>query len=226
MDIYYLVLVMPALVIAIWAQYRVKSTFSKYQNMYAASRLTGYTAARMLLDSNGLQSIPIERATGYLADHYDPKRKVIRLSESVYDSRSVAAIGVAAHEAGHALQYAGGYFPIRIRSSLLPITNIGSTLSMPLIILGYMSGIIELTFLGIGLFSLVTIFQLITLPVEFNASRRAIVSLETFGMLTPNELNCSRKVLNAAALTYVASLLVSFMSLIRLLLTTNKRTRR
>jgi len=225
-DIYYLVLVLPALIIAIFAQIKVKNAFARNQDKYPLKRYTGYEVVRNMLDANNLFHISIEKASGYLTDHYDPRRKVIRLSETVYDDSSLAAIGVAAHEAGHALQYAKGYFPIRIRSAMVPITNVGSTLSMPLILVGYISNMTELVFLGIGLFSLVTVFQLITLPVEFNASKRALSSLEDLGILDKEEITGSKQVLSAAALTYVASLLVSFMSLARLLLTVNNRNRR
>lgn len=225
-DIYYLIFVLPALAIAIWAQYRVKSTFSEYQEIFSRKGITGYMAVKSILDSNGLYDIAIERGQGNLTDHYDPKRKTIMLSEAVYDSTSVAALGVAAHEAGHALQYSNRYYPIRIRSAMIPVTNLGSTLSMPLILIGYLSGMPELVYLGIGLFSIVTVFQLITLPVEYNASKRALESLNSLEILEENEITGSRKVLSAAALTYVASLLVSFMSLLRLLLSVNGRSRR
>ena len=225
-DIYYIILVLPAVLVALVAQMMVKNTFSRYQSIGSIKGLTGYEVVRNMLDSNNLHSISIERVAGNLNDHYDPKKKVIRLSDSVYDSPSVAAIGVAAHEAGHALQYADGYFPIRIRSMMVPVTNIGSTLSMPLILIGLFSGVSPFIYIGIGLFSLVTVFQLITLPVEYNASNRALSTLKGLGILNENELKSSKKVLSAAALTYVASLLVSFMSLLRILLLTRERSRR
>lgn len=225
-DIYYIILVLPAIIIAMIAQLRVKTTFSRYENIYSQGGSRGYEVARSILDQNGLHNIPIERAGGSLTDHYDPRRRVVRLSQTVYDSSSVAAVGVAAHEAGHALQYAKGYFPIRIRTAMISVTNIGSTLSMPLILLGFLSDITGLIYLGIALFSLVTVFQLITLPVEYNASRRALASLEGLGILNINELGYAKQVLSAAALTYVASLLVSFMSLIRMLLVVDRRKNR
>ncbi len=217
-DPYYLILVLPALLISIWAQFKVKSTFNKYKKVPTSHNMTGYDAARKILDDNGLQSIPVERVAGNLTDHYDPRQKVIRLSDEVFGSNSVAAVGVAAHEAGHAVQYADEYGPIKVRSALVPVTNIGSTISMPLVLAGILAGIPILAYAGIALFSLVTLFQMVTLPVEFNASRRAITVLENSGMMDHQELSGSKKVLTAAALTYVAALLVSFMNLLRLLL--------
>ena len=225
-DIYYLIFVLPAMLVALWAQFRVKSTFSKFNRVATANGLTGYQAARDILDRNGLQSIPIQAVGGNLTDHYDPKSRVIRLSESVINSKSVAAVGVAAHEAGHAVQYADGYAPIKLRMALVPITNIGSTLSFPLLLLGMFAGIPALTWLGIGLFSLVTLFQLVTLPVEFNASNRAIAVLANSGTLSGEELSGAKKVLAAAGLTYVASLAVSFMNLLRLVLVYGRRSNR
>lgn len=225
-DPYYLILVLPALLVAMFAQMKVNAAFNRYRTVPTAKSVTGYDAARRILDHNGLGSIPVERVRGRLTDHYDPRTKVIRLSDEVYGSASVAAVGVAAHEAGHAVQYADGYGPIKLRSALLPVTNIGSTLSMPLILIGMLAGIPALAFAGIALFSLVTVFQLVTLPVEFNASRRAIAALSSSGMLDEKELAGSKKVLSAAALTYVAALLVSFMNLLRLALVFGGRSRR
>lgn len=225
-DVYYLLLMLPALLISMWAQFRVKSAFNKYKRLPTNRGMTGYDAARKILDDNRLQHIPIERVSGNLTDHYDPRAGVIRLSDSVYGSASVAAVGVAAHEAGHAVQYADSYMPIRIRGALLPVSNIGSTLSMPLILIGLFAEISVLTYAGIALFSLAVLFQLVTLPVEFNASRRAIAVLGNSGMLDAEELKGSKKVLSAAALTYVAALVVSLLNLLRLILLAGRRSRR
>jgi len=217
-DLYYLLLVVPALLVAAFAQMKVNSAYNRYKSVPTSNNMTGYDAARRILDDKGLKSIPIERVKGRLTDHYDPRTRVIRLSDGVFGSNSVAAVGVAAHEAGHAVQYADGYAPIKLRSALLPVTNIGATISMPLILIGMFAGIPAIAYAGIILFSTVTIFQLVTLPVEFNASRRAVSGLRSSGMLSERELEGSKKVLSAAAMTYVAALMVSFMNLLRLLL--------
>ena len=224
-DYYYLILIVPALLIAMWAQFKVQSTFNKYSKMRAAR---GYTAAqitRNMLDENGLYDVSVEGVSGNLTDHYDPKGNVIRLSDSVYNSTSVAAIGVAAHEAGHAIQYAKGYTPIKLRTAVIPLSRIGSTLSMPLILLGFLFSMRPLVIGGILLFSLVALFQLITLPVEFNASRRALEILEGREYLYGEELVGARKTLSAAAMTYVAALLVSLMQILRLVLLFGRRRR-
>lgn len=222
-DYYYLVLIVPALLIATWAQFKVNSTFNKYSKMRASRGYTAAQIARSMLDENGLYNVAVERVSGNLTDHYDPKANVIRLSDSVYNSTSVAAIGVAAHETGHAIQYAKGYAPIKLRSAVIPLTQIGSTLSMPLILLGFVFSMRPLVIGGIILFSLVALFQLITLPVEFNASRRALESLENREYLYDEELVGARKTLSAAAMTYVAALLVSLMQLLRLILLFGRR---
>ena len=222
-DYYYLILIVPAMLIAMWAQFKVQSTFNKYSKIRASR---GYTAAqitRNMLDENGLYNVSVERVSGNLTDHYDPKANVIRLSDSVYNSTSVAAIGVAAHETGHAIQYAKGYAPIKLRSAVIPLTQIGSTLSMPLILLGFVFSMRPLVIGGILLFSLVALFQLLTLPVEFNASRRALETLESREYLYDEELVGARKTLSAAAMTYVAALLVSLMQLLRLILLFGRR---
>ena len=184
-----------------------------------------------VLQANGITNVRVERISGNLTDHYDPKSNVIRLSDSVYDTPSTAAIGVACHEAGHAVQYAQHYFPIKVRAAIIPITNIGSRLAMPLILLGILFGVggtysYTLVYVGIACFALSLVFQLITLPVEFNASARAVTALESSGQFTEEELKGVRQVLTAAALTYVAALLVSVMSLLRLLLVVSGRGRR
>lgn len=222
----YLLLVIPAMLIAMWAQANVKTTFNKYSKVISGSRLTGAGAARRILDSNGLSYVRIERVAGSLTDHFDPKSNVIRLSESVYDSPSVAAVGVAAHEAGHAVQYATDYAPIKLRAAIIPITNIGSNIAMPLVLLGIILSFPPIAFIGVIAFSLSTVFQLITLPVEFNASSRAIEALRTGSALTEEELGGAKKVLKAAALTYVAALAVALANLIRVISIASNSKRR
>ena len=224
-DRYYILLVIPAMLIALWAQMRVKSTFAKYSREGTYGGLTGAQAARRILDANGLTDVRIEPVRGSLTDHYDPRDKVVRLSMDVYGCDTVAAVGVAAHETGHAIQHAVGYFPLQLRNAIIPITNIGSQLSIPLVFIGYFLGMQPLVSLGILLFSLVTVFQLVTLPVEFNASRRALATLDARGMVTPDEHDGVRSVLSAAALTYVAALIVSLANLLRLILLFGGRRR-
>lgn len=224
-DYYYLILVVPALLISLWAQLKVKSTFNRYEQVYARQGITAAQAARRILDQNGLYGVRIEMTGGKLTDHYDPRTNVIRLSQSVYNSPSVAALGVAAHEAGHAVQYGVNYLPIKIRNGLVPITNICSSLSIPLVIIGFIMSARPLVIAGILLFAAVAVFQFVTLPVEFNASRRAIAVLGESGMLDEGELQGAKRVLSAAAMTYVAALLVSLAQLLRLVLLANQRNR-
>ena len=221
----YLVLVLPAMIFALIAQGMVQSTFNKYSKTPTKSGMTGYQAARMVLDQNGIHDVHIEQVAGNLTDHYDPKAKVIRLSDATYASNSAAAVGVAAHEAGHAAQHATEYAPIKLRAAIIPITNIGSRLTLPLILIGAVLAIQSLVTLGILFFALSTVFQLVTLPVEFNASRRAMEALRSSGRMYDEELVASRKVLTAAAMTYVAALAVSLMQLIRLILIFGRRSR-
>ena len=222
-DIYYIILVLPAAILAMWAQAKVKSTFNKYSKVPVQNGMTGALAARAILDANGLQNVRIERIQGNLTDHYDPRTNIIRLSANVHDRSTVSAVGVAAHEAGHAVQYAVNYAPIKLRASIIPLTNLGSSLSMPLVLLGFIFGSELLMFSGIVLFSLVALFQLITLPVEYNASSRAKEILSASGYVTENEAKGVKKVLSAAALIYVAALLVSVMNIIRLVLLARRR---
>lgn len=222
-DVTYLYIVLPAVLLALMASARVKSTFKKYSRQLSASNITGAQAAQRVLYANGLTNTRIERIAGSLSDHYDPKENVIRLSQPVYDSTSTAAIGVACHEAGHALQYAQNYAPIRLRAAIIPATNLGSKLAIPLVILGiimsyYAESFITIAYIGIVFFTVCVIFQLVTLPVEFNASRRALLAIEGQGILSESELKGSRKVLSAAAMTYVAALAVSLAQLLRLLM--------
>ena len=227
----YIVLVMPAVIFSLWASARVNSTFKKYSKQTIGCGMTGYDAARMILDYHGLQNVRIERVGGNLTDHYSPKENVIRLSDAVYNSRTAAAVGVAAHECGHAVQHAKGYLPIKIRTAIVPITNIGSRLAIPLILIGILlsysaAQYISIAYAGVVCFSLCALFQLVTLPTEYNASARAMKALENGGRLTSQELKGSRRVLSAAALTYVAALAVSLMQLLRLLLLVRGSDRR
>lgn len=221
----YFMLVLPAILISLIAQWKVKSTYARYSEYRTHSGMTGAQLARRILDDNGLQYVGIETVSGELTDHYDPNEQVVRLSREVYYGDSVAALGVAAHETGHAVQDAEGYVPLRIRIAIIPATNLGAKLSMPILFLGLIAGIDALVTMGILLFSLMTVFQLVTLPVEFNASRRAMYTLSQ-GILTGSELDGTRHVLTAAALTYVAALLVSAMQLLRLVLLYGNRRRR
>ena len=224
-DIYYIILVIPALLLSGWAQAKVKSTFNRYSKERTHSGMTGYEAARRILAANGLYHVNVERVHGNLTDHYDPKTNVIRLSDSVFGSNSVAAVGVAAHEAGHAVQYAQNYAPIKLRTAIIPVTNLGSTLSVPLVLVGFLMGMQPLVNLGLILFATVALFQLVTLPVEFNASRRAVEALELGGTMADDEVRGVKKVLSAAAMTYVAALAVSVANLLRLVLRFGGRNR-
>lgn len=224
-------IVLPGLLLTLWAQFKVQSAYRKGSEMRLPSMMTGATVARRILDSNGLSGVRIEMVAGNLTDHYDPRTKVLRLSQAVYHGSNVASVGVAAHEAGHALQDAKGYAFLRFRLALVPICNFGSTLAMPLFIIGlFLAGVAEfalwLMLAGIALFSLSVLFQLITLPVEFNASKRAMNCLEGSGTMTDEQLKGSRKVLSAAAMTYVASLAVSLLTLLRLFVLAGNRSRR
>lgn len=227
----YLVLVLPCLILSLWASSSVKNTFRRYSTQYSARRITGADAAQRVLRSHGVHNVRIERISGNLTDHFDPKTNVIRLSDSVYDSTSTAAIGVACHEAGHAVQYATNYAPIKLRAAIIPITNFGSKLAMPLILLGIVLSFLgnfsyALVYLGIVCFGLSLVFQLVTLPVEFNASRRAIRAIDDNAILTQQELAGAKKTLKAAAMTYVAATAVSLAQLLRLIVLFGGRRRR
>lgn len=215
-DYSYFVFMLPALIIALYAQYKVSSTFRKYSRVRSSRNITGAEAAKRVLFNSGINDVKIEHVSGELTDHFDPRTKVIRLSDSVYNSTSVSAIGVAAHEAGHAVQHEVGYVPIKIRGALIPITQFGSTLSMPLLIVGLLLPSYGwLATAGIILFSFSVLFQLVTLPVEFNASRRAIETLDSTGLLYGEELKGAKKVLSAAALTYLAAMITAVLTLLR-----------
>ena len=226
----YLVFVLPCLILSMWASSNVNSTFKKYSKQYSSRHLTGAQAAQRVLSANGVRNVRIDRVSGNLTDHYDPKTNVIRLSDSVYDSTSTAAIGVACHEAGHAVQYAQSYALIKLRAAIIPITNFGSRLAMPLILLGILLSFLGemsyfFVYLGIACFALSLVFQLITLPVEFNASRRAMQAIAQGNLLTEAEQTGARKTLNAAALTYVAATATALAQLLRLIAIFGRRRR-
>lgn len=231
LDWTYLYLVLPCVLLSLWASHNVNSTFKKYSQQFSVRRLTGAEAAQRVLSANGVHGVRIERVSGNLTDHFDPKTNVIRLSDSVYNNTSTAAIGVACHEAGHAVQYAHDYAPIKLRAAIIPLTNFGSRLAMPLILLGILFSTLgmvsnTLVYLGIGCFGLSLVFQLVTLPVEFNASRRALEAIAAANLLTEEEQRGARKTLTAAALTYVAATATALAQLLRLILIFGGRRRR
>ena len=232
-DYPYLLLVLPAVIFSLIASVKVNTTFDKYQKQLSSRRITGAEAARQVLDRNGLQSVAIRMTAGKLSDHYNPKDNTIYLSAAVHNSTSTAAIGVAAHEAGHAIQHATGYVPLRVRAAIIPVTNIGSRLALPLVMIGLLLDVfmqspagIAMAYVGVICFSLTALFQLVTLPTEFNASSRAMTALERGGILTSSELSGAKKVLSAAAMTYVAALAVSLAQLLRILLIVSGRSGR
>ena len=224
-DYYYLVLVVPTLILSLWAQVLVKSTFSKYSKIRCSRNITGREAAALMIKKNNIGDVAIEGVRGSLTDHYDPGAKKLRLSEPVYERPSIAAVGVAAHEAGHAIQHARGYGPLVLRSGLVPIANLGTSLGPWLAIAGIFFSFPLLINIGIVLFGGAVVFYLITLPVEFNASARALQILKNENILSAAELQGVRKVLTAAALTYVASALTALMSFLRLVLLARGRRR-
>ena len=229
-DMTYVIFVLPFVILSLWASANVNSTFRKYSQQLSMRRITGAQAAQRVLSANGVSGVKVERISGNLTDHYDPRTNVIRLSDDVYDSTSTAAIGVACHEAGHAVQYAQAYGPIKLRAAIIPVTNIGSRLAMPLILLGLLFNFFgsysyTLVYLGIACFGLSLVFQLVTLPVEFNASRRAMEAIESAGILTNEEQKGARKTLTAAAMTYVAAAAVALMQLLRLIMLFGGRSR-
>lgn len=219
-------LLIPALILSLWAQSNVNGTFRKYSKVTSRFGYTGADVARKILDMNGLYQVKVERIAGNLTDHFDPKSNVVRLSDATYSSQSVGAIGVAAHEVGHAVQYATGYAPIRVRNSIVPVVNICNMLSMPILLIGVlMSWNSNLIQFGIILFSATVLFQLITLPVEFNASNRALATLRDKNILDTTEIKGASAVLRAAALTYVAAAVSAVLSLLRLVLLFGGRRR-
>ena len=220
---YYIILVLPMVIFSLIASAKVNSSFAKYSKIMSSRGLTGAQAAFEILRHYGITDVRIERVSGKLTDHYDPKTNVIRLSESVYNSASVAAIGVACHEAGHAAQYAQGYLPIKIRNTVFPVASLGSRAGIPLAILGFFLNFQVLAIIGVVFFSFAVLFQLVTLPVEFNASRRALSVIDSADILSESEKRGAAKVLKAAAMTYIASLAVSLANLLRLILMINRR---
>ena len=225
-DMWYVVLVIPALLLSMYAQAMVKSTYAKYAKVMSRRGMTANEAVSYILRTNSITDVSVQPIAGDLTDHYSPNEKVIRLSEGVYGKTSVAALGIAAHEAGHTVQHYSNYGLINLRNTLVPVANIGSTLSMPLILIGFVFNFELLINLGIIFFGAATLFHLVTLPVELNASSRAMKSLEDCGALNDEELKQTKKVLKAAALTYLAALAVSFAQLLRLILITSNRNRR
>ena len=222
-DMTYLILVLPFVILSIWASTNVNSTFKKYSSVHNRAGLTGAEVARRILYENGLYDVKIEQTHGHLTDHYDPRTNTVRLSESTYNSTSSSAIGVCAHEVGHAIQHAEQYGPIKIRTAIVPITQIGSTLSMPILLAGFILGFGVLIYVGIALFATSTVFQLVTLPTELNASSRALKALDSCGILEKDELKGAKKVLTAAALTYVAALASSLLTLLRYIMLAKRR---
>ena len=222
-DYTWYLLVLPAFLLALWAQFRVQSTYAKYSGVRSVRGRTDAEVARQILDDHGLGYVQVDRIGGKLTDNYDPRSNIVHLSQEVYDSSSIAAIGVAAHECGHAVQHAEEYGPLKLRSAIIPITNIGSSLSIPLFLIGLLFNFSILMNIGLLLFGLVALFQLITLPVEFNASRRALSTIGERGLLTDDETRGAKKVLSAAALTYVAALASSLAQLLRLVLISRRR---
>ena len=224
MDYTYILVVIGAIICLI-ASARMNSTFNRYQRVRSMSGMTGAMAAERILRDAGIHDVQVQHVSGNLTDHYNPMNKTLSLSDSVYNSTSVAAVGVAAHECGHAIQHAIGYAPLEFRSAIVPVANFGSTLSWPLFLIGLFSGIRPLVTAGIVLFSLAVLFQLVTLPVEINASSRALKMLQSTGILGTDETRGARKVLTAAAMTYVAALAASILQLLRLLILAGGRRR-
>lgn len=225
-DYYYIILVVPVIIASLIIQARLKSTYAKYSKIRNYRNITGAQAAQMVLNYYGIYNVRIEHTPGNLSDHYDPTQNVIRLSDGVFGSASVAAVGIACHEAGHAAQHAQGYVPIKIRNAILPACNIGSSLSIPLLIMGVIFSFEPLVWIGIGFFAFTAVFQLVTLPVEFNASRRALTVIESNGLLSYEEKSGASKVLKMAAMTYVAALATSVAQLLRLILRYGRRNNR
>ena len=220
-----MIVLLPAILLTVWAQSRVKSTFEQYSRVRSRQGITGREAARAILTSYGLGSMPIKQIAGQLTDHYDPSTRSLSLSEPVYDSTSIAAIGVAAHEVGHAVQHAQNYFPLKFRNAIVPVVNLTSGASWPLFLVGLMAGNSRIMNIGILLFLGVIVFHLVTLPVELDASRRALAVLSSNGMMDRDEVSGARKVLGAAAMTYLAAALQAVLSLVRLILLRNSRSR-
>lgn len=226
LDEYYIILVVPAIIISLIAQWKVKSSYSRFSKVGNIRGITGANAARRVLEYYGIYDVRIEKISGNLSDHYDPKAKAIRLSAGVYDGFSIASVGIACHEAGHAAQHAEEYAPIKVRNAIIPVTKIGSTGGILLAVLGYALGFEPLVSFGLLLYFFIVVFQLVTLPVEFNASSRALKVINETNMLTADELPQAKKMLSAAAMTYVAALIVSVAQFLRLFLRLNGKSRR
>jgi uncharacterized protein len=218
LDPLYIIMIIPAFFLSLFAQFKVKAAYSRYSKIPTARGITGAQAARHILEAEGITDVSIELTRGFLSDHYDPRKRVLRLSESVYAGDSLASVGVAAHEAGHAIQHARGYVPLQLRSALVPISALGSNLAWPLLIIGFILMAKSLIIAGILFFSFAVLFQIITLPVEFNASWRALQVLPATGILSDTEVGGAKKVLSAAALTYVAAAASAVMQLLYFLL--------
>jgi len=214
----YIIILIPGLILAVYAQFKVKSTFAKYSRVRAQSGITGAQVAKRLLEEAGIHDVSVELTGGHLSDHYDPRKKALRLSQEVYNGASLASLGVAAHETGHAIQHDRGYIPLNIRAMFVPVAQLGSTMAFPLFLIGLFMNSGWLLWAGIYLFTAVVLFQVVTLPVEFNASSRALEVLQSGGYISPDEAGGARKVLNAAALTYVAAAIMGLLQLVRLLL--------
>jgi Zn-dependent membrane protease YugP len=213
-----MILLIPALILAIYAQYKVKGTYQKFRQIHNARNMTGYQAAIELLRMNGISDVEVEETEGTLSDHYDPRVKKVRLSSDNYRGTSLAALAVSAHEIGHVIQHHKNYFPLQLRHTILPVTNIGSWLAFPLFLIGFFLRTPFLMDLGIIFYAGVVVFHLVTLPVEFNASSRALLQLQSHGFLSTQEMGGAKKVLNAAALTYVAATAMALLQLVRLLI--------
>jgi uncharacterized protein len=219
------IILIPAMIFAAFAQSNIRSTFNKYLRVASSKGMTGYQVARDILDSQGMYDVKVERVKGSLTDHYDPRSTVVRLSDNVYNSSSIAAISVAAHEVGHAMQHNEGYMPLNMRSTLAPVASFGSSAAWPLVLLGLLMNSYNLIMIGVYVFTAAVVFQLITLPVEFNASSRALTVLQSNGLISSGERTSASKVLRAAAMTYVAATLVAVSQLLRLLVLANGRRR-
>ena len=218
-----MIILVPALLLTIYAQAKVKTNYNKYSQVMNMRRISGAQAARIMLDANGLHHVKINITNGKLTDHYDPRTQTVTLSTDVYNNASIASIGVACHECGHAVQHATGYSPLKFRSFVVPMANFGSGMAIPLFVLGFIMGIEGLEILGILFFSFAVLFQAVTLPVEFNASKRALAQMQDLGIVMNGEEQGAKKVLSAAAMTYVAALLVSLLQLVRLILLSRSR---
>lgn len=213
-----MLLLIPAFVLAVWAQFRVRSTYRKYMSIGSSRGITGAQAAKYILNLNGINDVDVQPVAGELSDHYDPSKRVVRLSEKNYHGKSLASLTIAAHEVGHVIQHYNGYVPLQLRHSILPATNFASWSAFPLFLIGFFMNIPFLINIGIIFFAAVVLFHVVTLPVEFNASNRAIRQLQNNGMLVAQEVAGAKKVLNAAALTYVAAAAMALLQLIRLII--------